>query len=81
MGYEQSARPDGWLGSEGAVDGPFMNEEGEGRSSCVIDGAIDQGCILTSEEGTRVHTYNFKQRPTRILVSEAIHRRLKNVLT
>lgn len=31
-----------------------MNEEGEGRSSRVIDGVVDQG-ILISEEDPRVH--------------------------
>lgn len=55
MNDEQlSARPDGLLVSEGAVDGPLMNEEEEGRSSCVVDGAIDQG-MLISEEDPRVH--------------------------
>lgn len=63
--------------SEGAVDGPIMNEEGEGTSPRVVDRAMDQG-IFVSEEGTRVHTYNLKQNTTERMVSDKIHRRLKS---
>lgn len=81
MNDEQTlGRPDRWLVSEGAVDGPLMNQEGDGRSPHLVDGVGDQG-ILASEEGTCVHTYNLKQRTTKTLVSGGLTSGSRVVLT
>lgn len=73
MNNEQlSARPDRLLLSEGAVDGLSWTKRGRKGLRAWLTARKAQ-CILASEEGTRVHTYNLKQRTAEAVVSGGIH--------